>query len=224
MENGGRITGWLVQGDEADVFTQRFLEYEEFKCQSGSLVLAVGDGNHSLATAKACFEELKQEYPEVDWSNHPARYALVELENIHDEAQEFEPIHRLVTQTNVEKLLGEFKKTSCSDEGIPIVCYAKDCEEVIYLKQKPGQLAIGVLQKFLDDYLKDNVGEIDYIHGDDVLRNLTQKENAVGFLVPVIEKAQLFSGIECNGVLPRKTFSMGHAEEKRYYLECRKIK
>lgn len=224
MENGGRITGWLVQGDEADVFTQRFLEYEEFKCQSGSLVLAVGDGNHSLATAKACFEELKQEYPEVDWSNHPARYALVELENIHDEAQEFEPIHRLVTQTNVEKLLGEFKKTSCSDEGIPIVCYAKDCEEVIYLKQKPGQLAIGILQKFLDDYLKDNVGEIDYIHGDDVLRNLTQKENAVGFLVPVIEKAQLFSGIECNGVLPRKTFSMGHAEEKRYYLECRKIK
>lgn len=224
MEGGGHITGWLVQGGEAKTFSQRVQQYEQMTGKESSLIMAVGDGNHSLATAKACYEELKQKYPEKDWSNHPARYALVELENIHDEAQEFEPIHRLVTQTNVEKLLGEFKKTSCSDEGIPIVCYAKDCEEVIYLKQKPGQLAIGVLQKFLDDYLKDNVGEIDYIHGDDVLRNLAQKENAVGFLVPVIEKAQLFSGIECNGVLPRKTFSMGHAEEKRYYLECRKIK
>lgn len=224
MEGGGHIAGWLVQGEEADIFSQRFLQYEEFKRQRGSLVMAVGDGNHSLATAKACYEELKQKCTDVDWQNHPARYALVELENIHDEAQEFEPIHRIVAQTNVDKILGELKKTSCSDEGIPIVCYTKDGEENICLKQKPGQLAIGILQKFLDDYLKKNAGETDYIHGDDVLRELAKQEDAIGFLVPTIEKTQLFSGIECDGVLPRKTFSMGHAQEKRYYLECRKIK
>ena len=224
MEEGGHITGWLVQGEEAKAFSQRVQQYEQMTGEEGSLMMAVGDGNHSLATAKACYEELKQKYPEKEWTNHPARYALVELENIHDEAQEFEPIHRLVTQTNVDKLLEELKKTACGDEGIPIVCYTKDGEENICLKQKPGQLAIGILQKFLDDYLKDNAGEIDYIHGDDVLRNLAQEDNAVGFLVPTIEKGQLFSGIECDGVLPRKTFSMGHAQEKRYYLECRKIK
>lgn len=224
MEDGGHITGWLVQGKEAEAFGRTFLQYEQLMVEKSSLIMAVGDGNHSLATAKACYEELKQNYPEKDWTNHPARYALVELENIHDEAQEFEPIHRLVTQVDVGKLLEELKETVCVDEGIPIVCYTKDGEEVICLKQKPGQLAVGILQKFLDDYLKDNEGEIDYIHGDDVLRNLAQKEDAVGFLVPTIEKAQLFSGIECDGVLPRKTFSMGHAQEKRYYLECREIK
>lgn len=224
MEDGGHITGWLVQGEEAKAFGQRFLQYEDEKSQTSSLIMAVGDGNHSLATAKACYEELKEKYPNQDWSTHPARYALVELENIHDEAQEFEPIHRLVTQTNVDNLLEELKKTSCGEEGIPIVCYANGREEIICLKQNPGQLAIGILQKFLDDYLKGNAGEIDYIHGDDVLRELAQKENTIGFLVPTIEKTQLFSGIECDGVLPRKTFSMGHAQEKRYYLECRKIK
>ena len=224
MEGGGHITGWLVQGEEAKTFSQRVQQYEQMTGKESSLIMAVGDGNHSLATAKACYEELKQKYPEKDWSNHPARYALVELENIHDEAQAFEPIHRIVTQTNVDKLLEELKKNACGDEGIPIVCYTKDGEENICLKQKPGQLAIGILQKFLDDYLKDNAGEIDYIHGDDVLRELAKKEDAIGFLVPTIEKAQLFLGIECDGVLPRKTFSMGHAQEKRYYLECRKIK
>lgn len=224
MEDGGHIAGWLVDGEDAKKFALRFASYEGQCAYSRPLVLAVGDGNHSLATAKACYEECKIEHPEVDWSVHPARYALVELENIHDEAQEFEPIHRVVTNVDAEKLFSSLKMSTCSDDGIPIQCCMGECEETVYLKKDLGQLAVGILQKFLDDYLKKEEGIIDYIHGEDVVRVLSKKANSIGFLVPTIEKEQLFLGICQDGVLPRKTFSMGHAQEKRYYLECRKIK
>lgn len=224
MEDGGHIAGWLVQGEEAKAFSQRFSEYETNGQSQNSLVLAVGDGNHSLATAKACYEECKANAPEIDWSTHPARYALVELENIHDEAQEFQPIHRVVTDVNVEKLYSELKKVIGADAGIPIKCCVGGNEETIYLKKDLGQLAIGILQNFLDQYLQDNEGSIDYIHGENVVRELSKAEGAIGFLVPTIEKEQLFLGISKDGVLPRKTFSMGHAQEKRYYLECRRIR
>ena len=224
MEDGGHIAGWLVQGEEAKAFSQRFLQYEDEKSQTSSLIMAVGDGNHSLATAKACYEELKEKYPNQDWSTHPARYALVELENIHDEAQEFEPIHRLVTGVDTDKLLAELKLSIGNEAGRGITCCVNGCEEKIYLNPELGELAVGILQNFLDEYLRKNDGEIDYIHGEDVLRGLAKEKDAIGFLVPTIDKAQLFSGIEHDGVLPRKTFSMGHAQEKRYYLECRKIK
>ena len=230
MEGGGHITGWLVEGKDVDEFNKALADYtatvgEKYKGLKGvPMVFAVGDGNHSLATAKSCYEELKKNHPGEDLSNHPARYALVELENIHDPAQVFEPIHRVIFKTDTEKLLTALQKDACADGGFPVQWYTKDASGTVYLDRARSELAVGVLQGFLDDYLKDNAGEIDYIHDDDALISLAKQDGAIGFLLPAMEKSQLFRGVIADGILPRKTFSMGHSREKRYYLEGRKIK
>lgn len=230
MEDGGHITGWLVSGADVAAFNSVLAEYsasvgEKYKGLNGvPMVFAVGDGNHSLATAKSCYEELKAQNSGVDLSDHPARYALVELENIHDDAQTFEPIHRVITKTDAGKLLASLERDACAEDGFPVRWYIGKESGVIYLDKARSQLAVGVLQSYLDSYLKENEGEIDYIHDDDELIRLADQENAIGFLLPAMEKSQLFRGVIADGVLPRKTFSMGHAREKRYYLEGRKIK
>ena len=227
MQGGGRIRGWLVQGDAAETFCKALNDYTNRCCEKfgdSPVLYAVGDGNHSLASAKGCYEELKANNPGVDLSGHPARYALVELENIHDESQQFEPIHRVIFHTDPGKMLKALKETACAKEGCPIRWFSGAESGTVYLNAKNGQLPIGVLQNFLDDYLKENPGETDYIHGDDALEQLAKADNAIGFLLPAMEKGQLFTGIIADGVLPRKTFSMGHAQEKRYYLEAKKIK
>ena len=230
MEGGGHITGWLVEGKDVDEFNKALADYtatvgEKYKGLKGvPMVFAVGEGNHSLATAKSCYEELKKNHPGEDLSNHPARYALVELENIHDPAQVFEPIHRVIFKTDTEKLLAALQKDACAEGGFPVQWYTKDASGTVYLDRAKSELAVGVLQGFLDDYLKDNAGEIDYIHDDDALISLAKQDGAIGFLLPAMEKSQLFRGVIADGILPRKTFSMGHSREKRYYLEGRKIK
>ena len=230
MEGGGHITGWLVEGKDVEDFNKALADYtatvgEKYKGLKGvPMVFAVGDGNHSLATAKSCYEELKKNHPDEDLSNHPARYALVELENIHDPAQVFEPIHRVIFKTEPEKLLAALQKDACADGGFPVQWYTKDASGTVYLDRAKSELAVGVLQGFLDEYLKDNAGEIDYIHDDDALIGLAKQDGAIGFLLPAMEKSQLFRGVIADGILPRKTFSMGHSREKRYYLEGRKIK
>ena len=230
MEGGGHITGWLVEGKDVDEFNKALADYtatvgEKYKGLKGvPMVFAVGDGNHSLATAKSCYEELKKNHPGEDLSNHPARYALVELENIHDPAQVFEPIHRVIFKTEPEKLLAALQKDACAEGGFPVQWYTKDASGTVYLDRAKSELAVGVLQGFLDEYLKDNAGEIDYIHDDDALISLAKQDGAIGFLLPAMEKSQLFRGVIADGILPRKTFSMGHSREKRYYLEGRKIK
>jgi hypothetical protein len=183
----------------------------------------VGDGNHSLATAKACYEELKKNNPDKDLSNHPARFALVELENIHDEAQQFAPIHRLIANTNPNELLAYLEKTCVGPENCPVAWFSGSQEGILTLGIQPGQLPLAALQQALDAYLAENEGDIDYIHGDDVVKKLSSRKDTLGFLVPGIEKNQFFQSIVTDGILPRKTFSMGHAQEKRYYLEARKI-
>lgn len=229
MEDGGHITGWLVSGEEAQRFCDRLTAYtaacpEKYRDLNGApLVFAVGDGNHSLATAKSCYEELKARNPGVDLSCHPARFALVELENIHDDAQVFEPIHRVIVDTQPEALL-QALEAWCAPDGYPIQWFAGEKSGTVYLDRNRSQLAVGALQQFLDEYLAAQPGKIDYIHGDDDLKNLARQENAIGFLLPAMAKSQLFRGVVADGVLPRKTFSMGHAREKRYYLEGRKIK
>ncbi len=230
MENGGHIAGWLVEGKDVEQFNAVLTEYtatvgEKYEGLKGiPMVFAVGDGNHSLATAKSCYEELKANHPGEDLSNHPARYALVELENIHDDAQVFEPIHRIVFKTDAKKLLKTLEETYCAEGGFPVKWYIGTESGTIYLDRAKSELAVGALQSFLDSYLKENAGEIDYIHDDDALIELSKKENAIGFLLPAMEKSQLFRGVIADGILPRKTFSMGHSREKRYYLEGRKIK
>lgn len=229
MEGGGHITGWLVQGKAVDDFEARLADYtahvgEKYKGLPGvPMVFAVGDGNHSLATAKACYEELKKAHPGEDLSSHPARFALVELENIHDEAQVFEPIHRVITHTDPSAMLKALEDW-CAPGGFPVEWYIGQDHGTVYLDKARSQLAVGVLQAFLDQYLADHPGEIDYIHGDADLKELAAQDGAIGFLLPAMEKSQLFRGVIADGILPRKTFSMGHAREKRYYLEGRAIK
>lgn len=230
MENGGHITGWLVSGEAAEAFNARLTDYtarigEKYEGLRGvPMVFAVGDGNHSLATAKSCYEELKAAHPGEDLSGHPARYALVELENIHDSAQVFEPIHRVVFRTDAKKLLGMLQETYCAEGGYPVQWFTGEESGTVYLDRARSELAVGALQAFLDEYLQENPGEIDYIHDDDALMTLAKQDGAIGFLLPAMEKSQLFRGVISDGILPRKTFSMGHSREKRYYLEGRKIK
>ena len=188
------------------------------------MVYAVGDGNHSLATAKACYEKLKKNHQWEHIKDHPARYALVELENLHDDSQQFEPIHRVITGTDPEELIHALKTECCSEEGQTIRCYYGKKEEVLHLNLHKHQLAVDKIQTFLDKYLKDNSGCIDYIHGEDVLKELSKEEQTIGIELPAMEKDQLFPSVMTDGTLPRKTFSMGHACEKRYYIEGRKIR
>jgi len=230
MEGGNHIAGYLVDGAEAEAFNARLAEYtanvgKKYEDLNGvPMVFAVGDGNHSLATAKSCYEELKAQNPDKDLSDHPARYALVELENIHDDAQVFEPIHRVIVKCDPKALLEALNKEACAEGGFEVKWYIGEESGTVYLDKAKSQLAVGVLQGFLDAYLKENAGDIDYIHDDDALIGLAKQENAIGFLLPAMEKSQLFRGVIADGILPRKTFSMGHSREKRYYLEGRKIK
>ena len=229
MEEGGHITGWLVNGAAAEEFNRRFGEYSQsfekkYQGLSGAKVLlAVGDGNHSLATAKSCYEELKANHPDMDLSMHPARFALVELENIHDPSQVFEPIHRVLFKIDTADLL-QYLSRYCSEDGFAVDYIAGTTRGTLYLDRSRGELAVAVLQTLLDEYLANNAGEIDYIHGEEEVASLAAQEDAIGFLLPPMEKGQLFRGVIDRGTLPRKTFSMGHAREKRYYLEGRKIK
>ena len=231
MEDGGRIRGWLVADEDARAFDAALTEYcahvgEKYVGLPGvPMVFAVGDGNYSLATAKSCWEDLKAAHPGEDLSDHPARYALVELENIHDEAQVFEPIHRVVVNTEPEKLLAELARY-CAPGGYPVQWYSGNDTGTVTLDPAISELPVGVLQAFLDDYLKvkKEPGEIDYIHDDDALIALARQDKAIGFLLPAMEKSSLFRGVIRDGALPRKTFSMGHSREKRYYLEARRIR
>ncbi len=223
MLGGGRIRGWLVTGNDACAFEQELTAYElrmQVKYGEKPVLYAVGDGNHSLASAKGCYEE--QRAQGLPCEN--ARYALVELENIHDAAQVFEPIHRILKNTQPSTLLHAMEKAIGKESGIPIYWYTKEDSGVFYVHSQEGLLPVGIVQDFLDDYLKNNPCIIDYIHGDETLRQLSHEENAIGFLMPPVEKNAFFQGIIAGGTLPRKTFSMGHAQEKRYYLEAREIR
>ncbi|WP_216696905.1 DUF1015 domain-containing protein [Anaerostipes faecalis] len=230
MKNGGHIAGWLVQGEAAESLEQRLDVYEKTTASrykefgEKPMIFAMGDGNHSLATAKACYERLKRNHPEEDLSDHPARYALVELENIHDEAQQFEAIHRILKSVDTKELLDYLKETICSEDGYPLEWYSGKKKGILHIDLRKNQLAVEKLQIALDEYLKENSGEIDYIHGEDVIKQLSAEKNSIGFILPAMKKEELFPGVMAGGVLPRKTFSMGHACEKRYYIEARMIK
>ena len=221
-ENGGHISGWRLKGSDADLITERVEEYA--KGAKDNLVFAVGDGNHSLATAKTCWENIKASVPEEERENHPARFCLVEIENIHDEALEFEPIHRVVFGEKPETVMAELKKYyEVSAENIEgsqeLICVLGDKTETVYITNPSSNLTVGTLQNFLD-----NKGyETDYIHGEDVVRELSLREDATGFILPKPDKGDLFETVILDGALPRKTFSMGEANEKRFYMEAKKI-
>ena len=226
MKDSGHICGYLVDDASAD----RLLSKLE-KTSSDSMTFAVGDGNHSLATAKTCWENIKKTLTPEQIKVHPARYALCEIVNLHDDALEFEPIHRVVFNTNPAHLISELENYYQTSETDDVT---KECQffeyitkterKKIYIKNPPCNLAVGTLQKFLDDYIQKFGGTVDYIHGEDVTSRLALQDGNIGFILPPMPKNELFKTVIADGALPRKTFSMGEAEDKRFYLECKKIK
>lgn len=235
MQNGGHVKGFFVPENEQkriEASLGALMTAESMKKRYGidcaPLLFAVGDGNHSLATAKACYEKLKESVGDKA-KEMPARYALVEIENLHDDALEFEPIYRVVFGVNPKDIKRELSAYAESLSGgeapQSIKIISADGEENFTFKNPEAQLTVGTLQNFLDKYVSEHKeAEIDYIHGEDSLKKLAEKPNAIGFLFGGMKKDQLFKTVICDGALPRKTFSMGHANDKRFYLECRKIK
>lgn len=235
MMNGGHVKGYKLNDSIqssliikiSNLIDKDYYESKYNIKDKGFLLFAMGDGNHSLATAKACYEEIKKNLSEEEYLNHPARYALVELVNLHSEALEFEAIHRVLFEVDVEKLLSEFKSYYNINEegnGQKITYITKDETKTIYIENPKSNIAVGSLQIFLDEYLKNNSGKIDYIHGEEVTKELGSKEGNIGFILEPMKKEELFRTVILDGALPRKTFSMGHAHDKRFYLESRKIK
>lgn len=236
MMDSGHLTGYLVSEEAAEsIFCalDALNDTEHFKKKYNTdsedvLLFAVGDGNHSLATAKTCWENIKKNLAAQECENHPARYALVEVMNIHDETLEFEPIHRVVFGIEPEKLIEEFYNTydvSNTDNGGQHITYMYGdvCGE-LYIRGSESNLAVGTLQNVIDRFLKENGGSVDYIHGDNVVKKLSKEKGNIGFLLHAPQKSELFETIISDGVLPRKTFSMGEAEDKRFYLEAKRIK
>lgn len=220
MEGGGHIRGWLVAGEHAQRLQSCIDTYLD--TAQGSALL-VADGNHSLVTAKSWYEELKKQNPGKDLSAHPARFALVELENILDDAINFEPIHRVIFDTDPEKLLNDLNAI-CGASGTAIEWIIGEKKGTANILVPDGELPAAVLQRFLDQWLKENPGRIDYIHDADAIEAFAGEPRAIGLMLPVFDKSELFAFGAAGKILPRKTFSLGHGREKRYYLEGRRIK
>lgn len=247
MANGGHITGWALESkvDIEGVEKALNLIAEKNASPDGSTFLfAVGDGNHSLATAKAVWDEYKKEHPED--KDSPVRYALIEIVNIYDTGLTFEPIHRVIFNIDnevlikklAEKLNGNIKALDDADKVIKAVkdswanfgFFYLDSEgkqKNVLLETKIKELAVARLQPEINAFLKElpdqSKAEIDYIHGTDEVLKLGSKENSLGILLPPIAKDSFFETINGRGPLPRKSFSMGEADEKRFYLECRRL-
>ena len=246
MLGGGRLQGWRV--DDSELIDTIAEQLAGLSRGEPPMAYAVGDGNHSFATARAVWEDLKAEAGDDSMvMDHPARYALVELVNLHDEGLVFEPIHRVIYDVDPQNLLREIE-ADCAGLGFSRQVFAtRDewdaaCREALVLPghhipyiggaergllsiaRPDAKLAVASLQVLLDRYLaREPLSRLDYIHGEAVLEKLAVDPKSIGFLLPPMDKHELFASIVADGATPRKTFSLGEAEEKRYYLECRQL-
>lgn len=260
MLDAGRVRGWrldhplLIQWVVEQL--SRLADPAAFNARYGVtdepvLLYAMGDGNHSFATAKIIWEDLKRAAPDpAAIMNHPARHALVELVNLHDEGLEFEAIHRVAFGVDADHLLAEMaafcaaqgsgltvldypswpaaRQAWRENQGLPdrqVIAFASGQRcGVLNIDQPRLTLPVASLQAFLDRYLAQHAGvRLDYIHGEDALGQLSAQSGNIGFYLPALNKNDFFRTVICDGALPRKTFSMGEADEKRFYLECRRI-
>ncbi len=253
MQQGGHIEGYLVK-DSAQIqgvlnalnaLVEKDAYQKKYNTNQAPLLFAMGDGNHSFATAKANWERVKKEETLTEKDEHPARYCLVELENVHDAGIVFEPIHRVLFHVDegavqwIQKKL-EAQNGNCKTHSFASIAECKKAMEgkighvmpfinwagagCFHVEQPVAQLPVGTLQNALDELIKELPGvTIDYIHGEDVVEQLSTQEDNLGFLLPPMDKNAFFRTVIFDGALPRKTFSMGEAHEKRYYLECRRI-
>jgi hypothetical protein len=256
MMEGGHINGYMVEDIKtvSSIYSalDKLADKETFKRKYGVsdekeiLLFAVGDGNHSLAAAKVCWENIKKTLSDCEKFEHPARYALVEVQNIHDEFLNFEPIFRVafnIEEKDMLDALEDFFKNKPAlysgkafaedaaaelrkNRSVHVISFIMGERYGIIVSDNPkSTLEVASLQAFLDEYQKNHTDvEIDYIHGKDVLESLGSKKGNIGFYTSPLDKKDLFKTIIKDGILPRKTFSMGEANEKRFYLECRQIK
>ena len=236
MQGGGSIKGYDVPNEYADgIFCaldnlgdEAGFNKKYGVSGKGVLLFAVGDGNHSLATAKACYENIKNQNGTDSEEAKLSRFALVEVVNLHDESLKFEPIHRVVFDVDTDHMIKAIEKyydisyDKCDCQSFEYM--TSKGKKRIYVKNPSSNLAVGTLQNFLDAYIKEHGGKCDYVHGDDVVEKLSAESRNIGFLLPEMEKSELFLTVILDGALPRKTFSMGHACDKRFYLECRRIR
>ena len=236
MMDSGHLRGWLVDDEGAaslEAALARLADPAAFDAKyqvqgQGVLLFAVGDGNHSLATAKTCWEELKPSLSPAQRETHPARWALVEVVNLHDPALVFEPIHRVLFQVDPQDLLESLSRVHRVGDGEGpgqrLRWVSAQGEGVLRIEDPDSNLPVGTLQRFLDRYLEEKGGRVDYVHGEDVARRLGSQPHSMAFLLPAMAKEDLFPTVILDGALPRKTFSMGHAWDKRFYLEARAIR
>ena len=237
MQDSGHIKGYKMTKeacDELDAKLEALSDLETFNEKYGveknsPLIFAMGDGNHSLATAKTHYENLKKKIGEDAARKHPARYALCELVNLHDASLEFEAIHRVIFNCDGEKfyeaLANEYNVTDDADAvGQSFVLVIGDKAQRLTVTNPREYLTVATIQKLLDTFVSEYGGEIDYIHGEDVVKKLCEDKSNFGIIFDAMAKTDLYKSVILDGALPRKTFSMGEACDKRFYTECRKIK
>ncbi len=224
MKGSGHVTGYFIgEGEQGRICDS----LEGLAVGDDPFLFAMGDGNHSLASAKALWEKLKPTLSPEERETHPARFALAEIVNIHDEALEFEPIYRVlfgVEPREVIESLNEYAK-SLPNNALAAQCImavTSEGETEIAFENPTSFLPVGTLQSFLDEYAKKNGAQIDYIHGVDSVKKLISNDS-IGFIFKGMEKTELFPTVAADGALPRKTFSMGEADDKRFYIEARRI-
>ena len=216
MMDGGILTGYSLEKSAQD----EVLKTLDAVTSRREINYAVGDGNHSLATAKKCWENLKQTLSDEQKQTHPARYALCEIVNLYDSALEFEPIHRVLFNVNEQELLDAFSKCE-SGHSFEFLSGGKQTTITI---PATHELCVGSCQTVLDEFLLAHPeARIDYVHEADRVKELSEQAGVCGILLPAMEKTSLFDAVEKFGSLPRKTFSMGEGKDKRYYFEARKI-
>lgn len=236
MQDGGRVTGRLLPcGEQTNAFFTRLTAHADpLACRarcaqntgSSPLVFATGDGNHSMSAAKAHWEHIKRTLSAAERVTHPARWVLAELVNLHDSSICFEAVHRLLLNIRPEAVLHYLRQIPCPRNAVPVpltCCFAGQRQEIA-LPVLPDSLPVAALQQALDDLLALHPqADIDFIHGRETLLHLADAPHRIGFILPDFPKDALFPHVLRMGVLPRKTFSMGTAQEKRYYLEARPI-
>ncbi len=236
MQNSGHIKGYKMSEEAAVALEKKLIALADIDAfnqkydvkKDSPLVFAMGDGNHSLATAKAYYENLKAEIGE-EAKNTPARYALCELVNLHDDSLVFEAIHRVIFDANGDDFLKMLEETytvsyDADAKGQTFVFVFRGEKKTITITDSKEYLTVATIQKILDCFVAEKGGEIDYIHGENVVENLCEDHKNFGIILEAMDKADLYKSVILDGALPRKTFSMGDACDKRFYTEARKIK
>lgn len=219
MENGGHIRGWKVSDTQAARVVEAMDALGKREVQ-----FVIGDGNHSLAAAKDCWREIKKNLSSEEIENHPARFALVEICNVYDEGIEFEPIHRIVFNCDPEAVLSDLAARAGDANGRELETIANGKRGSVKIVNNSLGGLIGAIQKVLDEWEREKGVTVDYIHDEKALEELARQKNSLAIFLPAMDKSDLFATVEKDGVFPKKSFSIGHARDKRYYLECRKIK